>query len=117
MLGDIQDQRVKQKILDRVNELQDHPELLGDPLTDDLAGCRSLRAVGQRYRVIYRVEHDKGRVLVVAVGIRKEHDKRDVYAVAKRLISLRLLEPAAIYPRKKRRLKTTATSPRKRRST
>lgn len=32
-------------------------------------------------------------VLVVGVGIRKEGDKKDIYALAKKLIQARLLEP------------------------
>ena len=56
-------------------------------------GYRSLRAVGQRYRVIYRVEEDQVLVLVVAVGIRKEGDKRDIYTLARKLLRLHLVEP------------------------
>jgi len=58
---------------------------------DDLAGYRSVRAVGQRYRIIYRVEEKKVLVLVVAMGMRKEGSKRDVYLLARKLLRLRLL--------------------------
>ncbi|PYM07243.1 MAG: plasmid stabilization protein [Candidatus Rokuibacteriota bacterium] len=61
------------------------------PLTNVLAGFRSVRAVGQRYRIIYRVERKEVVVSIVAVAKRKEGDKGDVYALAKRLLRLRLL--------------------------
>ena len=51
----------------------------------ELSGYRTIRAVGQRYRIIYKVENEKVTVLVVALGIRKEGDKKDVYEQAKRL--------------------------------
>lgn len=49
-------------------------------------------ADGQRYRIIYKVEDERVMVLVVALGIRKEGDKKDVYNLAKKLIRLGLLE-------------------------
>lgn len=59
----------------------------------ELAGYRSVRAVGQRYRVIYRLEEDRVLVLVVAVGIRRQGAKSDVYELARKLFRLRLLAP------------------------
>ncbi|MBI3327446.1 MAG: type II toxin-antitoxin system RelE/ParE family toxin [Nitrospinae bacterium] len=93
MLEAIQDRRIRGIIRDRIDGLAFEPEKQGRPLTGDLAGYRSLRAVGQRYRIIYRVEADKVLVLVVALGIRKEGSKRDVYALAQKLLRLGLLEP------------------------
>ena len=51
----------------------------------------SLRAEGQRYRIIYRVEGDKVVVMIVAVGIREEGDRGDIYALAQKLVRLGLL--------------------------
>lgn len=93
MLEAIQDRRIRGIIRDRIDGLALEPEKQGNPLTGDLAGYRSLRAVGQRYRIIYRVEADKVLVLVMALGIRKEGSKRDVYALAQKLLRLGLLEP------------------------
>lgn len=90
-LADIPDQRVQEKIRDRIDSLAHEPEQQGKPLKGELAGYRSLRAVGQRYRIIYRVERMKVLVLIVTLGLRKEGDKQDVYAVAKKLIHLRLI--------------------------
>lgn len=93
MLKDIADRRVREKIRDAIDRLAEEPEKQGKPLIDDLAGYRSLRAVGQRYRIIYKVENDRVVVIVVALGIRKEGSRKDIYALAKKLISLRLVEP------------------------
>lgn len=60
-------------------------------MIDELAGYRSLRAVGQRYRILYKVTPETVIVSIVALGIRKEGDKADVYALAKKLIRLGLL--------------------------
>jgi mRNA interferase RelE/StbE len=47
--------------------------------------------VGQRYRIVYRVERSIVTVVVVAAGIRKEGSREDIYRVAARLIRLGLL--------------------------
>jgi mRNA interferase RelE/StbE len=94
MLKAIQDRRIRQKITERINGLATDPEKQGKELVAELDGYRSLRAVGQSYRIIYRVEGDKVIVVVVAVGIRKEGDKKDIYALARKLMQARLLEPS-----------------------
>ena len=80
------------KIFERANELSEEPELQGKPLLNELAGYRSVRAVGQRYRIIYKIENKKIIVYVVALGIRKEESKKDIYELAKKLIRAGLLE-------------------------
>ena len=96
MLGDISDRRVQLIIQKRIDGLTQEPAKQGKPLTEDLASYRSLRAVGQRYRIIYRVEDE--RVIVMAVGLRKQGSRKDIYQLAKKLRRLGLLEP----PRKKK---------------
>jgi mRNA interferase RelE/StbE len=54
-----------------------------------------VRTAGQRYRILYRVEAATVIVLVVAVGIRKEADRKDIYALAQKMIRLGLIEPPA----------------------
>ena len=93
MLGSIRDRRVRQGLSERIDGLANEPDKQGKPLTGELHGVRSLRAVGQRYRILYRLERQRVVVLVVAVGIRKEGSKDDVYSVARKLLRLRLLEP------------------------
>jgi mRNA interferase RelE/StbE len=103
-LEDISDTRTRTTIIKRAYGLQEEPEKQGKPLTDDLKGYYSVRAAGQRYRVVYRIKvteleppqpPTKGKqedstptvdrvVTVVVVGIRKEGSKSDVYNVARK---------------------------------
>ena len=92
MLGAIQDRRIQEKIRDRIERLREDPEKQGKPLAGELEGLRTLRAVGQRYRILYRIQQDLVIVVIVAVGIRQEGSKRDVYALARRLVRLGLLK-------------------------
>ena len=73
--------------------MAEEPAKQGKALIGELGGYRSLRAVGQRYRIIYRVDADNALVLIVALGIRKAGSKKDVYALARKLLRLRLVEP------------------------
>src|SRR5207245_10661792 len=91
MLDEISDRRVRESIRDTIDALASHPELRGKPLGGDLKGYRSVRAVGQRYKIIYCVERSTVTVAVVAAGIRKEGSREDIYALAQRLVKLRLL--------------------------
>ncbi|MDX2039607.1 MAG: type II toxin-antitoxin system mRNA interferase toxin, RelE/StbE family [Acidobacteriota bacterium] len=92
MLKQIRDRRIRTKIIERIDGLAEEPEKQGKPLTAELAGYRSLRAIGQRYRIIYRLDGEKVVVTVVAVGIRKEGDKKDIYTLAQKLLRARLLD-------------------------
>lgn len=81
----IKDRRVRKLLSARAMKLQESPEQQGKPLIRDLAGYRSVRAVGQRYRIIYELDDGRQEVWVVTLGIRKEGDKTDVYKIASRL--------------------------------
>jgi mRNA interferase RelE/StbE len=94
MLSAIKDRRILQGLGKVIDGLTNDPEQQGKPLTADLAGYRTIRAVGQRYRIIFRVDQGRVVVLIVAVGLRKAGDKQDVYALAKKLIRLGLVDPA-----------------------
>lgn len=87
----ISDRRVRGLILARVGELATAPSVMGKALTGELAGYRAIRAAGQRYRIVYRVERRQVTIFVVAVGRRKEGDRQDVYELARRLLRQRLL--------------------------
>ncbi len=91
-LTEIKDTRIRESIGRRIEGLADEPDKQGKALSDELAGYRSLRAVGQRYRIIYRLEDEQVVVVVVAVGIRKARDKGDVYALATKLARIGLLD-------------------------
>lgn len=94
LLSDMADRRVQAAIRERIEGLAHEPERQGKPLTGELSGYRSLRVVGQRYRIVYRVGRARLIVSIIAAGIRKEGDRGDVYALAKKLLRLRLLEPS-----------------------
>ena len=91
-LAAMKDKRIRESISRRINGLENDPERQGKLLTDELAGYRSIRAVGQRYRIIYKIEAERVIVLVVTIGIRKEKDKKDAYELAKKLARLGLLD-------------------------
>lgn len=85
------DVKTRQQIVNKIDDLRFEPIKRGKPLTANLLGYRSIRAAGQRYRIIYKVLEDRIIVIVVAVGIRKEGDKKDIYSLLKKYIDLNLL--------------------------
>lgn len=88
----IADMRILRLLDEKIIGLAHVPELQGEPLRDEFEGYRALHVIGNRYRIIYRVEKTIVSVFVVAVGIRKACDKRDVYAVMRRYVRLGLIE-------------------------
>jgi mRNA interferase RelE/StbE len=101
----VQDRRVRRKLEESILSLASDPALRGKPLLDEMHGYRSLRAAGQKYRIIYRVDAKVVTVIVVTVGRRKVGDRRDVYELAKKLIRLGLADPPARYRPAKRKSK------------
>ena len=87
-LAAIKDERVREVIKDALKGLSLEPEKQGKALTGELEGYRSLRTAGQRYRILYKAENGYVTVYVVAVGLRREGDKADVYEVAKKLLQV-----------------------------
>lgn len=91
LVATIADQRIKRLISQRVDQLAQTPEQQGKPLVGELAGFRSVRVVGQRYRIIYRVVRKEVVVTIVAVGRRKHGDTKDIYELARKLLKQHLL--------------------------
>jgi mRNA interferase RelE/StbE len=91
-LAAIKDMRVRESISRRINALENDPGRQGKPLSEELTGYYSIRAVGQRYCILYKLEAEQVIVVVVALGIRKQGDKKDVFALAKKLARLGLLD-------------------------
>lgn len=92
-LNAISDTRTATAIEKRIEKLEGDALALGKELQGDLGGYYSVRAAGQRYRIVYQVAlieatessappDPDGLVTVLVIGIRKEGDKRDVYWVA-----------------------------------
>lgn len=91
LLADISDRRIREKIGQVIDRLADDPEKQGKALLGELAGFRSIRAVGQRNRIIYQIRGNEIVVVIVAVGIRRDGARDDIYNLAKKLFRLRLL--------------------------
>jgi mRNA interferase RelE/StbE len=86
MLAAIKDRREQEKLSERIDQLKVDPEKQGKALIDKLSGFRSVRAVGQRYRIVYRIEPAQILVLVVGIGRRKDGDKKDIYTLLQKLL-------------------------------
>lgn len=86
MLAEVNDQRHREGLTNRIEKLKSEPEKQGKPLGDILKGYPSVRAVGQRYRIIYKINRNLVVVLVVGVGLRRQGNRSDIYATIERLI-------------------------------
>ena len=81
-IASITDTRVRAKIGERIKDLAENPAQQGKPLHGELQGFRSIRAVGQRYRIVYQVQEAEVIVYVINVGLRRAGDKTDAYEQA-----------------------------------
>lgn len=90
-LAAISDKRIQDGIEKIIDGLEVDPDRKGKALVGDLMGLRSIRAFRQRYRIIYKLNIERKRVVIIALGIRKEGDKADIYALTKRLVRAGLL--------------------------
>lgn len=92
--------KIRRTILEKTKALGDcDPRKAHKPLTGPLRGYFSIKV--SRYRAIYTMREETlangdtillVRVVVVAVGLRKAGDRRDVYALAERLIRFAAME-------------------------
>jgi mRNA interferase RelE/StbE len=85
------DGRTRFTIARKIEALKESPGKQGKALSGDLTGYRSIHAAG-RYRVVYEVKGNKILVIVIAVGIRKEGSKIDVYETLKKLLRSKVFE-------------------------
>ena len=92
MLLAIEDRRIRSKIVERIDSLSDEPEKMGYPLEDELSGYRSIRTAGQRYRIIYTTDRDRQIISIIAVGIRKHGDRKDIYSLAEKIVKAKIVE-------------------------
>ena len=89
----IRDKKIQRMILDRINNLAHEPDKQGKRLVKDLSGFHAIHAAG-KYRIIYKIDKQTVIVYMLAVGIRKDADKKDIYQTAKKLLSAGLLDLA-----------------------
>ena len=85
MIRAIRDRRIQRQILEKIKGLENDPENQGRALLDEFAGRRRIPAAG-RYRVIYSVQRLRRVVAVLAIGIRREGARDDIYRTLARLI-------------------------------
>ena len=85
------DRKTRTQIVNKIESLKEEPKLLGKSLKGPLKEFRSIRAAGQRYRIIYKVINEEIVVIIIAVGIRKEGDKKDIYELLKKYIKTGLM--------------------------
>jgi mRNA-degrading endonuclease RelE of RelBE toxin-antitoxin system len=85
--------KVQRGLLEKADELtQGDPRDAHKPLSGPLQGC--YRITYGRYRAIYRIDEQRKaggsllhlKVLFIVAGIRKEHDKNDIYRIAEKLM-------------------------------
>lgn len=86
LLAKVKDQREQEGLRQRIEKLKVDPDKQGKALSGNLKRYRSIRAVGQRYRIIYRVDQEIVIVIIVGVGLRREGDKGDIYAILENLL-------------------------------
>ena len=89
-LENLGDRRIQQQLFDTSKRLESDPEKQGKPLREELLGFRSLRSVGQRYRLVYSMDSSSETVYIVAAGLRREGARGDVYELAQKLVRLGL---------------------------
>ncbi|MGK7893521.1 MAG: type II toxin-antitoxin system RelE/ParE family toxin [Xenococcus sp. (in: cyanobacteria)] len=87
LLSKVQDKREQQGLSKRIEQLKSEPNKQGKALSGALKGYRSIRALGQRYRIVYRVDQEKIIVVIVGAGMRKEGDKKDISRLLNKFFS------------------------------
>ena len=96
-LNDIES-KTRNQIINKIEVLKEEPNLRGKPLKGILKEYRSIRAAGQRYRIIYKVEEDEVLVIVINIGIRK--DGKLVIAVAEHVYKRNIADVSVFEVRK-----------------
>jgi mRNA interferase RelE/StbE len=91
LIEKIPDKKIQRTILNRIEGLSDEPDKQGKMLVKELSGFRSIHAAG-RYRIIYKVDKQTVIIYILAVGIRKQGDKKDIYKITRKLLKAGLLD-------------------------
>ena len=91
LIGKISDKKIQRTILTRMEGLSDEPNQQGKMLVKELSGFRSNHAAG-RYRIIYKVDKQTVIIYILAAGIRKQGDRKEIYEITKKLLNAGLLD-------------------------
>ena len=81
LLAKIKDWREQTGLKQRIEKLKLKPDNQRKARSRKLKGYRSVRALGQRYQIVYGVDRSKVTVVIVGAGIRKDGSKKDIYAI------------------------------------
>ena len=77
MLSLVSDRRIQELLIRRMERLKEEPEKQGSQMFGELAGYRAVRAVGQRYRIIYRIDQPQSVVIVIGLVLSHVWNQRD----------------------------------------
>jgi len=91
LIGRISDKKIQRTILNRIENLSEEPDQQGKMLVKELSGFRSIHTAG-RYRIIYKIDKHTVIVYILAAGIRKQGDKKDIYKITKKLLKAGLID-------------------------
>lgn len=91
LIEKILDKKIQRTILERIEKLSEAPDKQGKMLVKELSGFRSIHVAG-RYRIIYKIDNKAVIVYILAAGIRKQGDKKDIYQITKKILKAGLLE-------------------------
>ena len=83
----------RNQIIRKIEQLREDPVLLGKPLVGPLKDYRSVRAAGQRCRIVCRIQEDQVLVIVAAAKLRRAGDKKDIYELMKKLVKTGIVQP------------------------
>ena len=86
-LKTLKDKKLRRKIAKVIDGLARAPEEQGKALVGPLEGVRSVRAVRDRFRVLYRVDTRTRLVSVLLVGERASGQDEDIYTLAQKLLA------------------------------
>jgi mRNA interferase RelE/StbE len=98
LIEKIPDKKIQRTILNRIEGLSDAPDKQGKILVKELSGFLSIHAAG-RYRIIYKIDKQTVIIFILAVGIRKPGDKKDIYKITRKLLKAGLLDLEADKPK------------------
>lgn len=84
------DVRTRTGIARKIEALKESPDKQGKQLSGNLSKYRSIHAAG-RYLIVYEIRKETVAVIIIAVGMRKEESKIDVYETMKKLLRLKIL--------------------------
>ncbi len=100
LLSKVKDKREQERLRKPIEQLKSEPDKQGKSLSRGLKGYPSIRVLGQRYPIVYRVDKEKIIVVIVGAGIRKEGDKKDIYKILNKffLIKNTILNARLVIP-------------------